>query len=60
MLPTCRDIRFDLPAERIADWNKGSVHLSQFMNTLPIFFPAGERFFIDAIDSTLGELRAAA
>ncbi|MES0872574.1 metal-dependent hydrolase [Sinimarinibacterium thermocellulolyticum] len=49
VLPTRRDIRFDLPAEHIADWNKGSVHLSQFMNTLSIFFPVGERFFIDAV-----------
>ena len=49
ILPTRRDIRFDLPAEHIADWNKGSVHLSQFMNTLSIFFPVGERFFIDAV-----------
>jgi uncharacterized protein len=49
VLPTRRDIRFDLPAERIADWNMGSVHLSQFMNTLSIFFPVGERFFIDAV-----------
>ncbi len=47
--PTRRDIKFDVPAEHIADWNKGSVHLSQFMNTLSIFFPVGERFFIDAV-----------
>jgi predicted metal-dependent hydrolase len=49
VLPTRRDIRFDLPAEHIADWSKGSIHLSQFMNTLSIFFPVGERFFIDAV-----------
>lgn len=49
VLPTRRDIRFDLPAEHIADWNKGSVHLSHFMNTMSIFFPVGERFFIDAV-----------
>ncbi len=49
VMPTRRDIRFKLPAEHIADWNKGSVHLSQFMNTLSIFFPVGERFFIDAV-----------
>lgn len=49
IMPTRRDIHFDLAAERIGDWNKGSVHLSQFMNTLSIFFPVGERFFIDSV-----------
>ncbi len=49
MLPTRRDVHFRLPAERISDWNKNSVHLSQFMNTLSILFPVGERFFIDAV-----------
>lgn len=49
MLPTRRDLKFNLPAERISDWNAGSVHLSQFMNTLSLFFPVGERFFIEAV-----------
>ena len=48
-LPLRRDLQFHLPAGRIADWNKGSVHLSHFMNTLSLFFPVGERFFIDSV-----------
>lgn len=49
MLPTRRDIHFGLPAEKIATWNKGNPHLSHFMNTLSIFFPVGERFFIQSV-----------
>ncbi|MGH8529831.1 MAG: metal-dependent hydrolase [Nevskiales bacterium] len=48
-LPVRRDLQFKLPAEKIAAWNKGNVHLSQFMNTLSLFFPVGERFFIDSV-----------
>jgi predicted metal-dependent hydrolase len=49
MQPTRRDIKFNLPAERIADWNRNSVHLSHFMNTMSIVFPVGERFFIQSV-----------
>ncbi len=49
ILPTRRDLKFRLPAEKIADWNGGSVHISQFMNTLSIVFPVGERFFIQSV-----------
>jgi len=49
MLPIRRDLKFKLPAERIHDWNAGGHHVSQFFNTLSIFFPSGERFFIDSV-----------
>jgi len=49
LMPTRRDLKFRLPAERISDWNRGSAHHSHFMNTLSLFFPVGERFFIDAV-----------
>lgn len=49
IMPTRRDLSFDLPAERIGDWCQNSVHLSQFFNTLSILFPVGERFFIDTV-----------
>jgi len=49
ILPTRRDLRFRLPAGKISDWNGGSVHVSQFMNTLSIVFPVGERFFIQSV-----------
>ncbi len=47
--PIRRDIKFDLPAEKISNWNRNSVHLSQFMNTMSIVFPMGERFFIQSV-----------
>ncbi|AXQ27759.1 metal-dependent hydrolase [Solimonas sp. K1W22B-7] len=49
ILPIRRDLHFKLPAEKISDWNDGSVHISQFMNTLSIVFPVGERFFIQSV-----------
>ena len=64
VMPQRRDLAFSLPADRINDWNGGSVHFSQFMNTLSIFFPEGERMFIDAVRAyrdriTEPELKAA-
>ncbi|MGJ8668313.1 MAG: metal-dependent hydrolase [Oceanococcus sp.] len=49
VLPTRRDISFDLPTEKILDWNGGEKHISLFMNTLSILFPVGERFFIKSM-----------
>ncbi len=49
MLPIRRDLKFRLPPERIRDWNAGGRHVSQFFNTLSIFFPSGERFFIESV-----------
>ena len=48
-MPTLRNLRFNLDPQKIATWNKGSIHLSQFMNSLSLFFPVGERFFIDSV-----------
>lgn len=49
VLPVRRDIKFSVPAEKIDSWNKGSTHLSHFLNTMSIVFPVGERFFIHAV-----------
>lgn len=49
ILPVRRDFKFHLSAEKIHDWNGAGVHWTQFLNTLSIFFPAGERFFIDSV-----------
>lgn len=48
-MPTQRNLHFRLDPEKIADWNKDSLHISHFMNTLSLFFPVGERFFIDSV-----------
>lgn len=49
-MPVRRDLHFSLPAERIASWQgEDGAHIAHFMNTLSLFFPVGERFFIDAV-----------
>lgn len=49
VLPVRRNLQFHLPQERVRDWNAHGPHWTQFLNTLSIFFPAGERFFIQSI-----------
>ena len=49
ILPVRRNLQFYLPKDKIDNWNGGGAHWTQFMNTLSIFFPAGERFFIQSI-----------
>ncbi len=49
VLPTRRDIEFNLPADKIKSWNAHGSHVTHFMNTLSILFPVGERFFIKAV-----------
>ena len=47
--PVRRNLKFGLPAGKALSWNPGGLHISQFYNTLSIFFPAGERFFIQSV-----------
>lgn len=49
VLPVRRNLQFHLPHDRISDWNGHGTHVTHFLNTLSIFFPAGERFFIQSI-----------
>lgn len=49
VLPIRRDLRFTLPAERIGDWHGRGPLVTQFINTLSLFFPVGERFFIQSV-----------
>lgn len=51
VMPERRDLHFSPPADRICDWHGMGPHMTQFLNTLSIFFPAGERMFIDAVRS---------
>lgn len=48
VLPIRRDIRFELPQDKITNWNTDK-HNSLFMNTLSVLFPVGERFFIQSV-----------
>lgn len=47
--PVRRDLEFHLPKDKISHWSGHGLHVSHFMNALSIFFPDGERFFIDSV-----------
>ncbi|WP_394824542.1 metal-dependent hydrolase [Pendulispora albinea] len=49
VMPIRRDLKFQLPADKVTTWHRGSEHLSHFVNTFSLFLPSGERFFIDAV-----------
>lgn len=50
ILPTRRDLKFNLPADRISDWHEsGGPIFTAFLNTFSIVLPIGERFFIDSV-----------
>ncbi|MGH8456666.1 MAG: metal-dependent hydrolase [Stenotrophobium sp.] len=50
ILPTRRDIKFNLPADQISDWHTAAgPHFTAFLNTFSIILPVGERFFIDSV-----------
>ncbi|KVG28399.1 metal-dependent hydrolase [Burkholderia ubonensis] len=49
VMPVRRDLRFDLPVERVKDWHGKGPHVTHFFNALSLLFPAGERFFMDAV-----------
>ena len=49
-LPIRRDVRFNLPADRIQDWHTPAGPIfTALLNTFSILLPIGERFFIDAV-----------
>ena len=47
--PIRRNLKFGLPKGKVTSWNPAGLHITQFYNTLSIFFPAGERFFIQSV-----------
>jgi predicted metal-dependent hydrolase len=50
ILPTRRDIRFKLPADKVGNWHySGGPISTTFLNVFSVFLPVGERFFIDAV-----------
>ncbi len=49
IMPVRRNLNFNLPADKISTWHGGNVHISHFLNAMSIFFPVGERFFIDSV-----------
>jgi uncharacterized protein len=49
MMPVWRDLRFELPPERVCDWHGQGSSVTQFFNALSLQFPDGERFFIESV-----------
>lgn len=49
IMPIRRNLNFKLSKKKVNHWNGNGLHFSQFLNTLSLFFPAGERFFIDSV-----------
>lgn len=47
--PVRRNLKFSLPKDKVLSWHNDGLHITQFFNTLSIFFPAGERFFIQSV-----------
>lgn len=48
-MPVRRDLHFPLPPERVKDWHGEGEYVSQFFNTLSLYFPEGEKFFIQSV-----------
>lgn len=48
-MPVRRDLHFPFPPERILNWHGEGVHVTQFFNTLSLYFPEGEKFFIESV-----------
>ena len=44
-----RDLRFDLADCDLRSWHPEGLHVAHFFNALSIFFPEGEKFFIDSV-----------
>ena len=48
-MPVRRDLHFPFAPQHIRDWHGAGVHVTQFFNTLSIYFPEGEKFFIQSV-----------
>lgn len=55
--PIRRNLKFVLPHDKALTWNAEGKHVTQFFNTLSIFFPAGERFFIQSVRNYKEEIK---
>lgn len=49
IMPTVRNYDFGLPVERIRDWHPHGAHVAYAMNAKSLFFPEGEKFFIQSV-----------
>ena len=49
ILPIRRNLKFNLNPAKALAWHRDGLNVSQFLNTMSLFFPVGERFFIDSV-----------
>jgi predicted metal-dependent hydrolase len=56
MIPTRRDLSFGLSPESVADWHSHGPYVTHFINAMSLFFPEGERFFIDSVRHYRGRI----
>lgn len=49
VMPERRNLVFHLPTERVGNWHPAGPEVSHFFNAMSLFFPTGERFFIDSV-----------
>ena len=54
--PIRRNLTFSFKKERITHWNGAGRNFTHFLNALSIFFPEGERFFIDSVRNYRDEI----
>lgn len=56
IMPVRRDVKLNLPEEKVSNWHEQGPHVTHFMNALSLFFPAGERMFMDAVRNYRDEI----
>lgn len=49
VVPQRRNLKFHVPGPKVLNWHAWGAHVSLFFNTLSLFFPEGERFFIASV-----------
>lgn len=49
VVPIRRDLEFHLSPDKMGNWHPAGRPHSLFMDTLSVFFPTGERFFINSL-----------
>ena len=49
IMPVRRDVKLNLPEDKVTHWHERGAHVTHFLNALSLLFPAGERMFMDAV-----------
>lgn len=49
LFPVRRDLKFDLPPDRVTDWHGGCVQTTHLFNTISIITPLAERYVIEGL-----------